>query len=54
MVGPITFPQGTTKSSGKIRKGTSHIILNNQPLVIPIVINGFVINLKKIFKYKKP
>ena len=51
----ITFPQGTTKNSGKIRKGTSHIILNNQPLVIPIVINGFADKFeKKSLSIKNP
>jgi 1-acyl-sn-glycerol-3-phosphate acyltransferase len=37
----ITFPQGTTKPFAPGRKGTAHIIKNNQPLVIPVVINGF-------------
>ena len=37
----ITFPQGTTKPFVEGRKGTAHIIKNYQPLVIPIVINGF-------------
>lgn len=51
----ITFPQGTTKNSGKIRKGTSHMILNNQPLVIPIVINGFADKFeKKSLSIKNP
>ena len=44
-----------TKNSGKIRKGTSHIILNNQPLVIPIVINGFADKFeKKSLSIKNP
>ncbi|MDE3253544.1 MAG: 1-acyl-sn-glycerol-3-phosphate acyltransferase [Bacteroidota bacterium] len=37
----ITFPQGTTKPFAPGRKGTAHIIKNNQPLVVPVVINGF-------------
>jgi 1-acyl-sn-glycerol-3-phosphate acyltransferase len=37
----ITFPQGTTRPFAEGRKGTAHIIKNNQPVVVPIVINGF-------------
>ncbi|MGV6844795.1 MAG: lysophospholipid acyltransferase family protein [Lutibacter sp.] len=37
----ITFPQGTTKPFNPIRRGTSHIIKNYKPTVIPIVIDGF-------------
>jgi 1-acyl-sn-glycerol-3-phosphate acyltransferase len=37
----ITFPQGTTKPFAPGRKGTAHIIKNNHPIVIPVVINGF-------------
>lgn len=37
----ITFPQGTTKPFKPIRKGTAHIIKQNKPVVIPIVIDGF-------------
>jgi len=37
----ITFPQGTTKPWKPIRKGTAHIIKHYQPIVIPIVIDGF-------------
>ena len=37
----ITFPQGTTKPFAPGRKGTAHIIKNNQPIVMPVVINGF-------------
>jgi 1-acyl-sn-glycerol-3-phosphate acyltransferase len=37
----ITFPQGTTKPFKPIRKGTAHIIKKYQPIVIPIVIDGF-------------
>ncbi|TAF55521.1 MAG: 1-acyl-sn-glycerol-3-phosphate acyltransferase [Sphingobacteriia bacterium] len=37
----ITFPQGTTKPFAPGRRGTAHIIKNNQPVVVPVVINGF-------------
>ena len=37
----ITFPQGTTKPFGPVRKGTVHIIKKYKPIVIPIVIDGF-------------
>ncbi|HRH61534.1 MAG TPA: 1-acyl-sn-glycerol-3-phosphate acyltransferase, partial [Chitinophagaceae bacterium] len=37
----ITFPQGTTKPYAPGRKGTAYIIKNNQPVVVPVVINGF-------------
>jgi 1-acyl-sn-glycerol-3-phosphate acyltransferase len=37
----ITFPQGTTKAFAPGRKGTAHIIQNTNPIVIPVVINGF-------------
>tara|TARA_B100001093_G_scaffold455381_1_gene465527 strand:- start:124872 stop:125606 length:735 start_codon:yes stop_codon:yes gene_type:complete len=37
----ITFPQGTTKAWAPIRKGTAHIIKENKPIVVPIVIDGF-------------
>ena len=37
----ITFPQGTTKPFGPVRKGTVHIIKRYKPIVIPIVIDGF-------------
>ena len=37
----ITFPQGTTKSFKPVRKGTAHIIKDHQPIVVPIVIDGF-------------
>ncbi|MDE3142587.1 MAG: 1-acyl-sn-glycerol-3-phosphate acyltransferase, partial [Bacteroidota bacterium] len=50
----ITFPQGTTKPFAPGRKGTAFIIKNNQPIVIPVVINGFwrAFN-KKGLKFKK-
>ena len=37
----VTFPQGTTKPWKPIRRGTAHIIKQNKPLVVPIVIDGF-------------
>lgn len=37
----ISFPQGTTKPFAPGRKGTAHIIKQNRPVVVPIVINGF-------------
>ena len=37
----ITFPQGTTKPFAPGRKGTAHIIKQCQPIVVPVVINGF-------------
>jgi 1-acyl-sn-glycerol-3-phosphate acyltransferase len=37
----LTFPQGTTKAFAEGRKGTAHIIKNNRPIVVPIVIDGF-------------
>lgn len=37
----ITFPQGTTKPFAPGRKGTAHIIKQNKPVVVPVVINGF-------------
>jgi len=37
----ITFPQGTTKPFAPGRKGTALIIKQTDPIVIPVVINGF-------------
>jgi 1-acyl-sn-glycerol-3-phosphate acyltransferase len=37
----ITFPQGTTRPFSPVRKGTLHIIKNYDPVVVPIVIDGF-------------
>lgn len=37
----ITFPQGTTTPFKPIRRGTAHIIKTYQPIVVPIVIDGF-------------
>ncbi len=37
----VSFPQGTTSPYATIRKGTAHIIKENNPIVVPVVINGF-------------
>jgi len=37
----ITFPQGTTTAYASGRKGTAFIISHYQPIVVPIVIDGF-------------
>jgi len=37
----ITFPQGTTTPYVKGRKGTAILIKKHQPVVVPIVIDGF-------------
>ncbi len=37
----ITFPQGTTKAFAPGRKGTSYIIKQTRPVVVPVVINGY-------------
>ena len=37
----ITFPRGTTNNSKPVRKGTAHIIKDNNPIVIPVKISGF-------------
>lgn len=37
----ITFPQGTTTPFVKGRRGTAHVIKKFQPIVVPIVIDGF-------------
>ena len=51
----LTFPQGTTKAFAEGRKGTAHIIKNCNPIVVPIVINGFrrAFDKKGIFLKKK-
>jgi 1-acyl-sn-glycerol-3-phosphate acyltransferase len=50
----ITFPQGTTKPFAPGRKGTAYIIKQTQPIVVPVVIQGFwrAFN-KKGLKFKK-
>lgn len=37
----ITFPQGTTKPFVKGRRGTAHIVKKYEPIVMPIVVDGF-------------
>ncbi len=37
----ITFPQGTTKPFVKGRRGTVHIVKKFEPIVVPIVLDGF-------------
>ncbi len=37
----VSFPQGTTSPYAPIRKGTGHLIKNIDPIVVPVVINGF-------------
>lgn len=37
----ITFPQGTTRAFAPGRKGTAHLIKRYQPIVVPVVIDGF-------------
>lgn len=50
----ITFPQGTTEAFAPGRKGTAHIIQKFNPIIIPIVIDGFYDAYdKKGFKVKK-
>jgi 1-acyl-sn-glycerol-3-phosphate acyltransferase len=50
----ITVPQGTTKPFAPGRKGTAFIIKQHQPIVVPVVINGYwrAFN-KKGLKFKK-
>jgi 1-acyl-sn-glycerol-3-phosphate acyltransferase len=50
----VSFPQGTTSPFAPIRKGTAHVIKENNPIVIPVVINGFRRAFdKKGLNYKK-
>ncbi len=51
----ITFPQGTTRPYADGRKGTAHIIKNYQPIVVPILVNGFrrAFDKKGVFLKKK-
>jgi len=37
----VNFPQGTTSPYAPIRKGTANIIKAYQPIVVPVVIDGF-------------
>lgn len=51
----ITFPQGTTKPFMQGRKGTAHLIIEHQPVVIPVVVDGFrrAFDKKGLFLKKK-
>ncbi len=50
----VTFPQGTTKPYAPGRRGSAKIILQNKPIVIPVVIDGFRRSFdKKGLKVKK-
>lgn len=50
----INFPQGTTKPFAPGRKGTVLLIKQNNPIVIPIVIDGFSTAFdKKGLRFKK-
>ncbi len=50
----VSFPQGTTSPYAPIRKGTAHIIKDNNPVVVPVVINGFRRAFNKTgLKYKR-
>jgi 1-acyl-sn-glycerol-3-phosphate acyltransferase len=50
----VSFPQGTTSPYAPIRKGTAHIIKENNPVVVPVVINGFRRAFNKTgLKYKR-
>ena len=37
----VNFPQGTTSPYAPLRKGTANIIKQLQPIVVPVVIDGF-------------
>ncbi len=37
----VSFPQGTTSPYAPIRKGTAHLIKEHNPIVVPVVIDGF-------------
>ncbi len=37
----VSFPQGTTSPYAPVRKGTAHLIKEHNPIVVPVVINGF-------------
>ncbi len=51
----ITFPQGTTTPFVPGRRGTAHIIKEQKPIVIPVVIDGFrrAFDKKGLFLKKK-
>jgi 1-acyl-sn-glycerol-3-phosphate acyltransferase len=51
----VSFPQGTTKPYAPIRKGTAHMIKDINPIVVPVVINGYRRAFdKKGLRFKKP
>jgi 1-acyl-sn-glycerol-3-phosphate acyltransferase len=37
----VSFPQGTTRALSPLRKGTAHLIKGENPIVVPVRINGF-------------
>jgi 1-acyl-sn-glycerol-3-phosphate acyltransferase len=37
----VSFPQGTTSPYAPIRKGTGYLVKEHNPIVVPVVINGF-------------
>ncbi|MFD3394390.1 lysophospholipid acyltransferase family protein [Aquirufa sp. OSTEICH-129V] len=37
----VSFPQGTTRALAPLRKGTAHLIKGENPIVVPVRINGF-------------
>lgn len=51
----ITFPQGTTRPFVPGRRGTAHLIKEIQPIVIPVVVDGFrrAFDRKGLFMKKK-
>lgn len=51
----VTFPQGTTTPFVPGRKGTAHIIKEQKPIVVPVVIDGFrrAFDKKGLFLKKK-
>tara|TARA_R110002124_G_scaffold164308_1_gene331694 strand:- start:439 stop:1212 length:774 start_codon:yes stop_codon:yes gene_type:complete len=51
----VTFPQGTTTPFVPGRKGTAHIIKDQKPIVIPVVVDGFrrAFDKKGLFLKKK-
>lgn len=51
----VTFPQGTTTPFVPGRKGTAHIIKEQKPIVIPVVVDGFrrAFDKKGLFLKKK-
>jgi len=50
----VNFPQGTTKPFAPVRRGVAHLIKEYDPIVVPVVINGFRRAFdKKGLKFKK-